>query len=91
MNEVPQTQYVAVGDADVAYQVFGDGPIDVVYFYGLGNHIDLLWTMENDRVIPLLRRLSSFARIILLIGAAAGPRVVFRVQASPPGRNGPRT
>jgi hypothetical protein len=26
VNEAPQTRYVAVGDADVAYQVFGDGP-----------------------------------------------------------------
>jgi class 3 adenylate cyclase len=65
VNEAPQTRYVAVGDADVAYQVFGDGPIDLVYFYGLGSHIDLVWTL-GDRIVSLLRGLSSFARIIML-------------------------
>jgi hypothetical protein len=37
------TRYAAVGDADVAYQVVGDGPFDLLCFYGLGSHIDLLW------------------------------------------------
>jgi len=65
VSEAPQTRYVAVGDADVAYQVFGDGPIDLVYFYGLGSHIDLFWTLA-DRITSLLQGLSSFARIIVL-------------------------
>ena len=64
--EAPETRYVAVGDTDVAYQVFGDGPIDLVYFYGLGSHIDQLWTTGNSRIITLLQGLSSFARIIQL-------------------------
>ena len=38
--EAPETRYVAVGASDVAYQVFGDGPIDFLYTYGLGTHID---------------------------------------------------
>jgi hypothetical protein len=33
---------VAVG-ADVAYQVVGDGQLDLLYFYGLGSHIELIW------------------------------------------------
>jgi class 3 adenylate cyclase len=70
--DTPETRYVAVGDSEVAYQVFGDGPIDLVYFYGLGSHIDLLWTIPQNRVPPLLRRLSSFARIILLDRRGSG-------------------
>lgn len=27
--QAPETRYVAVGDADVAYQVVGDGPFDL--------------------------------------------------------------
>lgn len=36
----PETRYVSVGDADVAYQVFGSGPIDLVFLSGAAN-IDL--------------------------------------------------
>jgi class 3 adenylate cyclase/pimeloyl-ACP methyl ester carboxylesterase len=64
VDEVPKTRYVAVGDADVAYQVVGDGPVDVLYFYGLGSHIDVL--QQTPGFGEFLRRLSSFARVILL-------------------------
>ena len=57
------TQYVAVGDADVAYQVVGDGPIDLVYFYGTGAHIELLW--DAPLAPAFLARLASFSRVIL--------------------------
>ena len=55
--EAPKTRYVAVGDADVAYQVVGDGPIDVLYFYGLGSHIEVLH--ETPGFEGFLARLSS--------------------------------
>ena len=31
---IPETRYVAVGDADVAYRFVGDGPLDLLHFYG---------------------------------------------------------
>ena len=40
-REMAETRYVAVGDADVAYRVMGDGPFDLLYFYGLGSHVDM--------------------------------------------------
>ena len=40
--ERPQTKYVDVGGADVAYQIVGQGPLDLVYFVGWG-HIDIAW------------------------------------------------
>ncbi len=70
--EAPETRYVAVGDAEVAYQVVGDGPIDLVYFYGLGSHIDMLWRAETRGLVPLLRRFSSLARVILLDRRGSG-------------------
>jgi hypothetical protein len=40
--DIPETRFVGVGDADVAYQVLGNGPPDLLYFYGLGTQLDLL-------------------------------------------------
>jgi hypothetical protein len=34
----PETQYVSVGDGDVAYQVVGDAPKDLLFCYGMGSH-----------------------------------------------------
>jgi class 3 adenylate cyclase len=61
--EAVRTRYVAVGDADVAYQVVGDGPIDVLYFYGLGSHIEVLRMMPGFQ--DFLQRLTTFGRVIL--------------------------
>jgi hypothetical protein len=46
--EAPETRYVAVGDADVAYQVVGQGPLDLLYCYGLGNHIENRWEVPGN-------------------------------------------
>ncbi len=63
MDESAGTRYVAVGDADVAYRVVGDGPIDLLYFYGLGSHIEVLRQVPGFE--EFLKRLSSFSRVIL--------------------------
>ena len=57
----PKTSYVTVGDSEVAYQVLGDGPIDLVFFSGIGSHLELMW----DWADPFLRRLATFSRLIL--------------------------
>src|SRR6516165_4082658 len=59
----PQTQYVRVSEADVAFQVFGDGPIDLLYFHGLGSHFEHFWDMPV--YAEFLSRLASFSRLIL--------------------------
>jgi class 3 adenylate cyclase len=60
--ERPQTRYVDVGGAEVAYQVVGQGPPDVVHLTGLGN-IDVRW--EDPVFAGFLERLASFSRLIL--------------------------
>jgi hypothetical protein len=40
--ERPETRYGQVGGAEVAYQVVGQGPPDVVYVPGFG-HVDMRW------------------------------------------------
>jgi class 3 adenylate cyclase len=60
--ERPQTRYVEVAGAEVAYQVVGHGPPDVVYVAGF-SHIDLRW--EDPVWAAFLERLASFSRLIL--------------------------
>jgi class 3 adenylate cyclase len=57
----PKTQYVTVGDSEVAYQVLGDGPLDLIFFTGIGSHLEFIW----DWAGPFLRRLASFSRLVL--------------------------
>ncbi|HUC15905.1 MAG TPA: alpha/beta fold hydrolase, partial [Acidimicrobiales bacterium] len=61
--DAPETQYVSVGDGDVAYQVLGDGPFDLLYCIGLGSHIELLWDVPH--AADFFKRLASFSRLIL--------------------------
>jgi pimeloyl-ACP methyl ester carboxylesterase len=60
--ERPQTKYVEVGGVEVAYQIVGQGPPDVVYLAGI-SHIDLRW--EDPVFAAFLERLASFGRLIL--------------------------
>jgi pimeloyl-ACP methyl ester carboxylesterase len=56
------TRYVEVGGAEVAYQVVGQGPPDVVYVSGY-SHIDVRW--KDPVLAAFLERLASFSRLIL--------------------------
>jgi class 3 adenylate cyclase len=60
---LPETRFASVGDADVAYQVFGDGPIDFVYFFGLGSHVELGWETPVDA--EFFRRLGTVGRVAM--------------------------
>lgn len=53
---------MTVGDVEVAYQVLGDGPIDLVYHHGFC-HLDLQWDIRAEAAFN--RRLSTFSRLIL--------------------------
>jgi class 3 adenylate cyclase len=52
-----------VGDADIAYQVLGQGPVDLLYCYGLGSHIEHSWELFG--LSDLSRGLASFSRLIV--------------------------
>jgi len=58
----PQTRYARSGDASIAYQVFGEGEIDLVVAFPFVSHLDLLW--ESPAQARFMRRLGSFARVI---------------------------
>lgn len=61
-EEWPEIQWASVGDDDVAYAVFGGGPSDLVYFAGLGSHVDL--AADDPGAVRLLNRLASFSRVV---------------------------
>jgi class 3 adenylate cyclase len=58
----PQTRYVRSGDVSIAYQVFGEGPFDVVLMLPWGSHVELGWDVPIYRAV--FERLGSFARVI---------------------------
>src|SRR5207253_4646283 len=59
----PQTQYAKSGDVSIAYQVIGDGPIDLVLVLGFATHLELNW--ESPPFARFFERISSFSRLIL--------------------------
>ena len=59
----PEIRYVRSGEAEIAYQVWGDGPVDVVYLPNWGN---LVWNWQLPAYASFLSRLGSFARVITL-------------------------
>ena len=59
----PVTRYARAGDLNIAYQVVGDGPVDLVLAYGLASNIEVFW--EEPSFAAFLRRLSEFTRLIL--------------------------
>ena len=58
----PETRYARVGDAYVGYQVFGSGPLDIVFIPAWNSNVDVMW--EDPWLARFLRRLASFARVI---------------------------
>jgi class 3 adenylate cyclase len=62
-SAAPETRYARSGDVNIAYQVVGEGPFDLVYVPGWISNIELMWDEPNHA--RLLRRLTSFSRLIL--------------------------
>jgi pimeloyl-ACP methyl ester carboxylesterase len=59
----PETRYAKNGEVNIAYQVLGEGPLDLVLVHGWVQSFDAAWEIE-----PIQRfydRLASFSRLIL--------------------------
>ena len=59
----PETHYAKSGDVHIAYQVTGDGPLDLVFVPGFVSHVEASWQTPNR--LKFFRRLASFSRLIL--------------------------
>src|SRR5437764_9391282 len=62
-TRTPPTRYAKSGDASIAYQVVGDGPLDLVLVLGFATHVELQW--ELPAMARFFEWLGSFSRLIL--------------------------
>lgn len=67
---MPETAYANCGDLSLAYQVFGDGPIDLVFAGSFASHVELYWAMPEFQAF--MERLATFCRVILFDKAGVG-------------------
>lgn len=63
MSDAPKTQYAKSGEVNIAYQVLGSGPSDLVYVPGWLSNVEMMW--ENPLLARFLRRLASFSRLVV--------------------------
>jgi pimeloyl-ACP methyl ester carboxylesterase/DNA-binding winged helix-turn-helix (wHTH) protein len=63
LSRPPDTMYARSGDVNIAYQVIGDGPLDLVFVMGWVSHLEYFW--REPSFARFLLRLASFARLIL--------------------------
>ena len=66
----PETRYAKSGGVHIAYQVVGDGPIDVVFVQGFISNLEVQW--EDPGLTHLFSRLGSFARLIVFDKRGSG-------------------
>src|SRR6266511_3031520 len=59
---LPKTQYAKSGDVHISYQVFGDGPRDLIMVPGWSSQIEMWW--ENPAIVRSFERLGSYCRAV---------------------------
>jgi pimeloyl-ACP methyl ester carboxylesterase len=65
MHERPETRYAWVNEhVAIAYQVVGDGPVDLVYLQGYASHVDMNW--EWPPIARFLEALAGMSRLIVM-------------------------
>jgi pimeloyl-ACP methyl ester carboxylesterase/class 3 adenylate cyclase len=63
VRDAPEVRYAASGEVEIAYQVLGDGPVDLVWIAGSVTHLGVLWEHAGYR--HFCEQLASFSRLIL--------------------------
>jgi pimeloyl-ACP methyl ester carboxylesterase/DNA-binding CsgD family transcriptional regulator len=59
----PETRYARSGDVHIAYQVVGEGPLDLVFVHGFISNLEQQW--DDPGFAHLLSRLAAFSRLII--------------------------
>ena len=67
---MPETSYAPCGDLSIAYQVFGDGPVELVIAGSFVSHIELSWTVPEFEAF--FEQLATFCRVLLFDKAGVG-------------------
>ena len=65
-----ETSYAPCGDLSLAYQVFGDGPIELVFVGPFVSHVELFWAMPEFKAF--FEQLATFCRIAIFDKAGVG-------------------
>ncbi len=61
---IPETRYAKTADGvHIAYQIAGDGPVDLVFVMGWTSNVEAMW--DEPELARFLSRLASFSRLIL--------------------------
>ena len=63
MAEIPSTHYVKSDDVHIAYQVLGQGSLDLLFVPGFVSNVEAIW--QSSEQSAFFRRLASFCRLIL--------------------------
>jgi len=67
---VAETSYAKCGDLSLAYQVFGDGPVELVFVGPIVTHVELLWTQPECKAF--FDQLATFCRVLTFDKAGVG-------------------
>jgi pimeloyl-ACP methyl ester carboxylesterase/class 3 adenylate cyclase len=67
---VAETSYAKCGDLSLAYQVFGDGPVELVFVGPMVFHVELFWAMPEFKAF--FDRLATFCRVVMFDKAGNG-------------------
>jgi pimeloyl-ACP methyl ester carboxylesterase len=70
VDAVADTSYAPCGDLSLAYQVFGDGPIELVFAGPFISHVELFWTVPEYKAF--FDQLATFCRIVVFDKAGVG-------------------
>jgi class 3 adenylate cyclase len=68
--DVPEIRFAKSGDVHIAYQVVGDGPVDLVFICDWIWNVELQW--EHPACSRFLERLASFSRLLLFDKRGSG-------------------
>ena len=68
--EIPEIRFAMSGDVHIAYQVVGDGPVDVVWIPDWLSNIEIQWELPANA--RFLNRLASFSRLLLFDKRGSG-------------------
>jgi pimeloyl-ACP methyl ester carboxylesterase/class 3 adenylate cyclase len=69
-HAMPETSYAPCGNLSLAYQVFGDGPVELVFVGPMVSHIELFWTLPEFKAF--FERLATFCRVLVFDKAGVG-------------------
>jgi class 3 adenylate cyclase/pimeloyl-ACP methyl ester carboxylesterase len=79
--EPPGIRYVNIGDGDVAYQVLGEGPGDLLFCNSLGGHVDLIW--QIPQAAEFFEKVATFKRVLHMDRRGSGASDAVPLKAIP--------